>query len=79
MVGGAEFAGERGFRTFLIVIEYVNVKTPLHAHQACQQSHRTGAGDQQGLRRPDLGTPADALDVIPCLGEDAGRLEQHAE
>jgi hypothetical protein len=26
VVGGAEFAGERGFRTFLIVIEYVNVK-----------------------------------------------------
>jgi hypothetical protein len=28
VVGGAEFAGERGFRTFLIVIEYVNVKAP---------------------------------------------------
>ena len=62
-----------------VVVEHMHVEAALHAHQRRQQPDRAGAGDQQRPRLPGARALADALDVIPRLGDDARRLEQHAE
>ena len=41
------------------------------------QADRAGAGDQQRPRSPGARTLTDALGVIPSLGHDARRLQQH--
>ena len=57
----------------------MDLEPALHAHQRREQADRAGAGDQQPPRLPGVEPPADALDVIPGLGDDARRLQQHAE
>src|SRR5918998_1192635 len=56
----------------------VDLRAALHAHQRGYQADGPGAGDQHPPRLPG-GAAADPLDVLPRLGQHAGRLQQHAE
>src|SRR6185312_8014968 len=51
----------------------------LRTEQRRQKPDRPGAGDERDVRLPGSAAPADALDMFPGLGDDARRLEQHAE
>src|SRR5262249_56030221 len=79
VVSPAEIAHERLLRTTLVVIENVHVEIALLSHQRRQKPDRPGAGDQQRPRLPRTRAVADALGMVPGLGEDAGGLQQHAE
>src|SRR5919204_177388 len=76
MVSCAELADEPGLRPVVVAIEHMYLEPALHAHERGHQADRSGAGDEHALRRPAR-APADALDVLPRLGEDARGLEQH--
>ena len=75
----AEIADQRRLRPVLGAVENVDLVAALHAHHRGQQADRAGAGHQQPPRLPGVEAPADALDVVPRLGDDAGRLQQNAE
>ena len=75
----AEIADELRLRPVLGAVEHIDLVVALLAHQRGEQADRAGAGHQQPPRLPGVESPADALDVIPGFGDDAGRLEQHGE
>src|SRR5262249_26396714 len=79
VVDPAEIAHERLLRTTLVVIEHMHVEIALYSHEGRQKPDGTGAGDEQRLRLPGTRAMADALGVVPGLGEDAGGLQQYAE
>src|SRR5262249_52931696 len=79
VVGPAEFAHDRLLRTAFVVIEPVHVETALPSHQGRQKPDGPRAGDQQRPRLPRTRAVADALGMVPGLGQDAGWLQQHAE
>ena len=79
VVGRAEIAHERPLRTALVVIEHVHVEIALLSHQRRQKPDGPGPGDEQRPRLPRARAVADALGMVPGLGEDAGGLQQHAE
>src|SRR5216683_1128308 len=79
VIGAAELAHQRRFRTGGVVIVDVDVEIALHSHQGRQQPDRAGAGDEQRLRLPGARAPPNALGVVPGLGENAGGLEQDPE
>ena len=54
--------------------EHVDLIVPLDAHHGREQPDRRGSGHRHAPRLPGVKTPADALDVVPCLGDHAGRL-----
>src|SRR5262249_34467285 len=56
----------------------MHVKTPLHSHQGRQQADGTGASDKQYFRAPPPRALADALGVVPRLGQNAGGLQTDA-
>src|SRR5665213_1015579 len=56
----------------------MHFKPALRPKQRRQQSDRTGAGDQYDARLPRRAARADPLDLLPGLGDHAGRLQQHA-
>ena len=60
------------------MVEHMDVEAALRAQQCGEQTDRPGAGDQKRLRLPCPRAPADAFGMIPGLGDDAGRLDQHA-
>jgi hypothetical protein len=68
---------QRGLGTVLVVVHDIDLEPALHAHQRRHQADRPGAGDEHTLRRPARAA-ADALDVLPRLGQHARRLEQDA-
>src|SRR5262249_16639723 len=76
--GCAERVNEVAPLCLVAVTEHVHVEAPLHTHHRGEQADRSGAGDQPGLGPPGARTLADTLGVIPRLGDDARRLEQHA-
>ncbi|PYR66169.1 MAG: hypothetical protein DMF88_17160, partial [Acidobacteria bacterium] len=57
----------------------VHVEPLLRADERREQADGTGARNQRALRRPGARSPADLFRVIPGLGDDARRLEEHAE
>ena len=57
----------------------MHLEPALRADERRQQSDRAGAGDERHARLPRRGAGADAHDLLPGLGDDAGRLQQHAE
>src|SRR5262249_46502079 len=67
------------FRPTSVVIEHMHVKTPLHSHQGRQQADGTGASDKQYFRAPPPRALADALGVVPRLGQNAGGLQKDAK
>ena len=62
-----------------VAVEHVHLELAFGAHQRRQQPDRAGARYQQAARPPRFRSGADPLDVIPCFGQDAGRLEEHAQ
>ena len=72
-------ARSSGFGPSVAAVEHMDVEprcTPISAASspigpAPVTSSRRGCQEREA--------PADALDVIPGLGDDAGRLQQHAE
>ena len=78
MEGAAELAHDLSLLQTVVMIEHMNVEAALRADHRGEQADRPGAGDQQRFRLPCARAPADALGVIPGLGDDAGRLDQHA-
>src|SRR5262249_49192340 len=72
-------AHERRLRAGLAVIEHMHLEPALLAHEARQEADRTGAGHQHGARTPGARARADALGLVPRLGDDARRLDQHPE
>ena len=79
MIGRAEIAYDRFLRAPLVVIEHVHVKPALLSHQGGEQADRARAGDEQAAGFPYPGALADALGVVPRLGKNARRLQQHAQ
>src|SRR5258708_36304103 len=77
--GAAEIADEGGFHDGPVVVEDMHVEPALCAHHGSEQADRTRAGDQERPRPPCAGTAADPHDLLPGLGENAGRLQQNAE
>jgi hypothetical protein len=61
-----------------IVIDQVYFEPALHTHQRGEEPDRADAGDQYRKWLPGSRPLADALGVIPRLGDDACRLQQHA-
>src|SRR5262245_62985503 len=57
----------------------MHVEAPLHSHQGRQQADGTGAGDKQYFRAPPPRALADALRVVPRLGQNAGGLQKNAK
>src|SRR5437868_3778166 len=57
----------------------MNLELSLRSHQGREQPDRTGPGDQHLARLPPGRAPADAPDVIPCLGHDAGWFEKNPQ
>ena len=66
------------FAAPVVMIEHVHVEPALRADQGGEKTDRAGAGDQKPLRREAARARADALGLIPGLGDDAGRLDQDA-
>ena len=75
----AEVADELRLRPIRRAVEHIDLVVALLPHQRREQADRAGAGHQHPPRLPGVEAPADALDVIPGLGDDARRLQQHAE
>ncbi len=79
VVAGAEV----GYQTWLGAVgdpvSDVDVVSLLGAEERGEQADGTGSGDQHGAGGPGGGSGADAFDVIPRLGHDAGRFGQHSE
>jgi hypothetical protein len=61
----------------VFVVDHVHVEAALHADHRRDEADRAGAGNQQRPRLPGARTLTDALGVIPRLGDDARRLQQH--
>src|SRR5579863_9975799 len=74
----AELADKLPLAAPVVMIEHVHIEPALRADQCGEKTDRAGAGDQEPHRRPSARTGADALGMIPGLGDDAGRLDQHA-
>ena len=77
VIGGAERAHELGLRSARVAVIDMHVEAALRAEQRGEQPDRAGAGDQHAARRRVV-EPPDAIDMVPGLGDDAGRLQQHA-
>ena len=59
-------------------VEHVGVVAALNRQQGSEQPDGPGAGNEYPGGGPG-GPAADLLDVVPGLGHDGGRFEQHAE
>ena len=57
-------------------IEYVHVESALNAEHRRQEANGTGSRHENARRRPSSPSP-NPLDVLPCLGDNARRLEQN--
>src|SRR5262249_38308138 len=79
VVGPAEIAAERLLRTAPVWSRRRDLQIALLSHQRRQKPDGPGAGDQQRPRLPRTRAVADALGMVPGLGEDAGGFQQHAE
>ena len=77
-VGGPEPADHLRLAAFGDQVEYVGVVAALSRQQGGEQPDGPGAGDEYPGGGPG-GPAADLLDVVPGLGHDGGRFEQHAE
>ena len=73
MESAAQFVDEFALAATIVVIEHVNVEAALGADQGGEQPDRPGTGDEQRVRPPRPRALADALGMIPSLGDDAGR------
>ena len=78
VVRGAEAAHELGLEAVRGPIEHVHVVAALDGEQRRQQPDRPRAGHEHAPR-VEARAAADALDLLPCLRDDAGRLDQHAD
>src|SRR5438105_5858706 len=72
----AQLTDEIGFAPRVVTVVNVDFQLALYPKQRAHEADRARAGDQYPARRPARAT-ADALDVLPGLGEHARRLEQH--
>ena len=79
VVSGAEGTNQIRLDAFAHAVQHVHFEPALRTDERRQQSDRAGAGDQRHTRLPRRGTGADAHDLLPGLGDDARRLQQHAE
>src|SRR5262245_21338097 len=75
----AEVAGELRLRAILHAVVHVGLASPLRAHERGEQADGTGTRDQDADRTPASRAVADALNLLPGLGDDARGLGQHAE
>ena len=78
VIRGAQRAHELGLGSRLHAIEDVHVQPALGADEGRQQPDRPRAGDEHGSRLP-VRALADQAHLLPRLGDDGGRLEEHAE
>src|SRR3546814_5450153 len=79
MVGRAEIADELRLWPVGDAVEHVDVQPARRADQGGEQADRPRAGHQEGPGLPGGRAVADPIGVVPGLGEDARRLEQHAQ
>src|SRR5271167_4843339 len=78
MIGAAEMAHDGFLLETFVMIEHMDVKPALRADHRGKQPDRTRTGHKQRLRRPGARAVADALGVVPGLGDDTGRFDQNA-
>ena len=62
----------------IVMVEHVNLKPALRSDQRGEKTDRSGAGDEERFRRPAARAFTDALGMVPRLGDDTGRFDQHA-
>ena len=78
VVGRPEGANEVRLGPRFHPVEHVDVEPVLLADEGREQADRPGAGHEHGPRLPERPL-ADGSDLLPRLGDDRRRLEQHAE
>jgi hypothetical protein len=78
VVGGAQQSGQLRLGALAYQVQDVDLEASLDAEQCCQQSDGSGARDQRARQRA-AGLVPDAVDLLPSLGDDAGRLGQYPE
>jgi hypothetical protein len=79
VIRGAERTRQFWFGSIRDPIEDVDVEPALHTDQCRQQSDRPRTRHERGTSRPRRRTPANPFRVVPCLCDDARRLEQNAQ
>ena len=78
VIGAAERAHEVRLRPARVVIVDMHLVAALRAEQRAEQADRSRAGDEQ-LARWRAFEPPHAVAMVPRLGDDARRLQQHAQ
>jgi len=78
VVGRAELGGQIRLGTALHHVEDVDVEAALRAEQRPEQAQRSRSRDQHAARS-EMRAPAYPLDVLPGLGDHAGRLGEHTQ
>ena len=78
VVGRSEGAHEVRLAARLDPVEDVDLQTPLLPTSAASKTDRPRAGHEHGPRVPERAL-ADRDNLLPRLGDDGRRLEQHAE
>src|SRR6185503_14501260 len=66
-------------RSVIVAVEHVHLEPHLRADQRREQTDRPRAGDERDARFPRRRALANAAHMLPGLGNNAGRLHQHAE
>ena len=78
VVAAAEGLHRLRLRSLGGAVEHVELEPALRAHQRAEQADRAGADDERSLVRR-AGARADAVDLLPGLGEDAGGFGEDPE
>ena len=78
VVGRSQGAHEVGLGPRFDPVEDMDVQPALLADKRREKTDRARAGHEHGLRLPE-GPVADRDDLLPRLGDDGRRLEQHAQ
>jgi hypothetical protein len=78
VIGGAELAHQLGLGSGGHDVEYMHFQVALRAEQRGEQADRSRTGHQDALGL-EPGPPANLLDLVPRLGDDAGRFHEYAD
>ena len=78
VIDGAQVAHELRLGAVGDHVQHVRLEPALDGEQRGQQADRAGAGDH-GAARPRAQAAEHGVDLVPGLGDDARRLEQHAD